>query len=205
MQQDAMALFRSAPWGDIYPRLALHAAGEVRRKIWRGQRNGHVPGGHEAADFVQRAVLATLAGLHTWDPKNKTLLAHLEDSITRDVSNISKGEGNKISCSYALDDEYLTNNPYYRIVEYLSIKSPSPEEKVSFSALMSYIKEYVIGDDQNLVLLIDAAAICGWKSNETLACFLGDSVESIRNKKRRLERRLQPLCFEFDLIQRGKK
>lgn len=75
-----------AEWGVIAPILYSRTKAELRRKRFRGEWNGAVPGGHEVADFIQAAVSEACCGLPEWEGGRASLVECLSKIIVRHIN-----------------------------------------------------------------------------------------------------------------------
>ena len=64
-------------WPLIIKRVALKAASQLPRYVWRGKRNGHPPGAEEVEDLVQDALACALERKNEWTTDGGHDVEHL--------------------------------------------------------------------------------------------------------------------------------
>jgi hypothetical protein len=111
-------------WKDLYPRLLLLARSKLKGKTWRGTHRGAVPGAPTERDLVQRAILKTIEGERTWNPKF-SLYEHLAGVISSEISHLARSVENKITVR---SDETVVQIEDHRISPELMVMRKIEEE-----------------------------------------------------------------------------
>jgi RNA polymerase sigma factor (sigma-70 family) len=189
---------KDAEWEELLERLTLYADNRLLRLTWRGlklARGGAVPGGVEAADLAQEAIVDVIEGTRQYDPAaNPDFLGFLQDVVDSKVNHLATGAENRKSRRPAdsLDDDAP---PLDRVD-----RSPPPEDQVAEDELLVRLqaeaREAVAKDPlaKQILECLDAGVT---KPGE-IAALLGISVEEIYNAQKRLARLV-------DKVRRGRK
>ena len=81
--------WQAQDWEDLMPRLLLLASSRLARL------RGSLPRMAEAEDFVNDAILKSMAGTRVWNRASCTLLQHLAGVIVSDISHTARSSDNR--------------------------------------------------------------------------------------------------------------
>jgi hypothetical protein len=97
-------------WPLIIKRVALKAAMQLPRHVWRGKRNGHPPGAEEVEDLVQDAAACALERKHEWitdnGPDVERLIKIMMGRVSHRITDLAALHENR---NVSLDDVVAQN------------------------------------------------------------------------------------------------
>jgi hypothetical protein len=80
-------------WSLVTKRVALWAAIQLPRRLWRGSKDGHTPGAEEVQDLVQDAVVCALERRNEWTTKDgpdaQLLVKIMKGRVTHRIAHLS--------------------------------------------------------------------------------------------------------------------
>jgi DNA-directed RNA polymerase specialized sigma24 family protein len=179
---------KDAEWEEVLERLTLYADNCLVRLTWRGlkrAKGGAVPGGIEAADLAQAAIVDVIEGARRYDrAAQPDFFRFLQDVVDSKVNHLATSAENRKSRRPAdsLDDDA----PVLDRVD----RAPPPEDQVAddeaLARLRGEARDAVAKDPlaRQIFECLDASVT---KPGE-IATLLGISVEEIYNAQKRLAR-----------------
>jgi hypothetical protein len=118
-------------WTELVERLTLHASSKLRRLHWRGvsgSLGGKIPGGVEAADLAQWAILDVIEDKRAWDPEaDPDFLKFLQGVVDSKVSHLVEGVENRKSRRLGRASAGDESSDAYEI----EARGPSPADLVA--------------------------------------------------------------------------
>jgi len=103
--------WNTVDWPLVLKRLAVYAAWQLPRQLWRGERNGRPPGAEEVEDLVQDAVLRAFERKDEWiigrQPDLEKLTKIMKSRISHRIAGLAALHENK---NLRLED-LLDKNP----------------------------------------------------------------------------------------------
>jgi DNA-directed RNA polymerase specialized sigma24 family protein len=182
-------------WTELVERLTLHASSKLRRLHWRGvsgSLGGKTPGGIEAVDLAQSAILDVIEGKRTWDPQaDPDFLKFLQGVVDSKVSHLVEGLENRKSRRLGPASAGDENSGAYEV----EASGPSPAELVvnrdSAETFRAAVIKCLEGDD--LAYKVLECLEAEYTKPSEIAEMLGISVADVNNAQKRLRRKLDQL------------
>jgi len=182
-------------WTELVERLTLHAFSRLRRLHWRGipgSLGGKAPGGIEADDLAQSAIVDVINGNRTWDPKaNPDFLKFLESVADSKVSHLVEAVENRKTRRLGPANAGEESSDAYQV----AARGPSPADLVANRESAERYRTAVItcleGDDLAYSILecLEAEIV---RPSE-IAEMLEISVTKVNNALKRMRRKLSEL------------
>jgi hypothetical protein len=189
-------LLERPDWEEIYSRLLLHASQKIKRLYWRGIRGASPPGGAEAADIVNGAILKFLSGKRNLPP-DVDLFHFFQRVIDSDINHLAESWDNRkcqlmSALSVANDDDETEEE--YDLLEQISSKAPSQLDEVLQEEEESLDQEFLLGFFDSLSSEPDLEKIVecffdGIFERADIASRLNVKATEIDNRRKRLKRR----------------
>ena len=172
-------------------RLGLYTQTRLARMYWRGDRNGPIPGGLEAADFVQAAFRKGLTQERIWKSSERSLFEFLKDIISSDISHLALKSENRVESRISMvaaevdKDSVLAANLQGQ-------RSEWPDAHLSHEQEQKYILAQVGKNelDQDVVRCVVERDL---SVSGEIASMLNVAVTEVYKSKKRLRRKLQYL------------
>lgn len=178
------------PWGDTIARLVYYAVHKARRLSWQGVRDGHLPGGKEAADVVSQAIEAVLSGTRGWQPAQQPdLFAHLRGIVDSMLHHLATGAENQHVRAQPLTTDGRRDH-----------HTDLPDPGASPAEMVLQVEEarvaeavfwgfYASVDEEPLLQHILRCLVDGVDTPAAMAVRLGVTPRAIYNARKKLQRR----------------
>ena len=180
------------PWDDTIAGLVYYALHKARRLSWQGVRDGHLPGGKEAADVVSQAIEDVLSGTRVWQPAQQPdLVAHLRSIVDSTLHHLAVGAENR----HVRAQRRATDGTRER-------RPDPPDPGASPAELVLHAEEargaeamfwgfYAFVHEDPLLQPILACLVDGLDTPAAIAARLGVAPRVIYNARKKLQRRWQ--------------
>ncbi len=181
-------------WPRVVKEALLWTAGRLPRRVWRGERGGHLPGAQMAEDFVNDAILWVISKEIQWSSQD-FLSYIIKKHILYQMDRISRKKENKDS----MLEYYIENNPEYwefsteRNIHHkngISPKDMMQEERKIYYEEAKKCAVNILRDD-NDALRVFNAMLDGSFEPRNIAADLGMTSDYVSNTKRRIARKLE--------------
>lgn len=174
-----------ADWDSISAILYSRTKGALRKRRFRGEVGGPVPGGHEVEDFIQEAVAEAYSSMTEWDGEQASLVKFLLKIILRHIKRYGARHENK------KEQRSTTNraeaSPHVTDVSAIPQSCyPEPEDCASEREEVASVLERFRGNRDYKI--IEVILYEGASTPQEIAEKLGIEVEDVNNAKRRLKR-----------------
>jgi RNA polymerase sigma factor (sigma-70 family) len=176
-----------ADWDSISAILYSRTKAALRKRRFRGELGGPVPGGHEVEDFIQEAVAEayTSTSMPGWDGEQASLVKFLLRIILRHMKRYGARHENKKEQRSTTNQAEVSS----QVADMSAIPQscyPEPEDYASeCEELASMLERFQEKHDYKIVevILCDNAL-----TPQEIAEKLSIKVEEVNNAKRRLKR-----------------
>jgi len=180
---------------DIIPRLTMYTLNKMKKRYWRGVRDGNPPGGQEAIDFVLQAIEKIISGQRNWNPQTQPdLFGYLKDIIDSDINHLVESWENKnFQSESSLMGDCTDNKDSYFDKLPSSISTPSEimlqeeDERLNDKFLWGFYD--CLADEPQLIKVVECI-IDGIHKPSDIATKMGISTKEVYNIKKQLQRRL---------------
>jgi|GEM_PF-1354674 len=185
------SIWTAVDWDDLVPRLLLLAMSRLSRMTWRGRRDAVPPGAAEAEDFVNDAIVKTIAGLRVW-PKDKcTLFQHLAGVVVSDISHAADAAENKLTRADNTKESTSKGWPPDSADE-----RPDQEQQVLWQSEQRRVLGHLDEVDTRLAQMAELILIEDVDSSTELAERLDCSISEVANMRKRLKRALATFLLD---------
>jgi hypothetical protein len=162
---------------ELVNRLTIYAVGRLDRADFSGRRQGAIPGGAEACDLANDALVRTISNVNPWPVNEISLFEHLKDIIDTQIEEMILSEEN-------LESEALTR----RVVQLHEFRF-TPEEEAARAQLEQNFLEYLESKRPALRHLAEIILKSPSKSRSAdLAVTMNISINDVETLKRALRR-----------------
>ena len=182
-------------WTELVERITLHASFEALRRLhWRGvsgSLGGKTPGGIEAADLAQWAIVDVIEGKRTWNPQaDPDFLKFLQGVVDSKVSHLVEGLENRKSRRLGSASAGDESSDAYDV----EASGPSPAELVanrdSAEKFQSAVIKSLEGDD--LAYKVLECLEAEYTKPSEIAEMLGISVADVNKRAKAVAPQIGP-------------
>ena len=164
--------FKRVDWKDIYPRLVLATAGQLRRSRWHRACEIH------PTDFIQTAIEKAMSGQRSWD-SSRSLFQNLWQVVSSEVNHAAVSYENK------------NFNPIDQAVVTVIDHRKNPEDLAIYRSEIDHLQSYLSSQDADAATLAKLMLNLGITKSIELSVWLKRPVHEIENIKKRLRRHCQ--------------